>query len=316
MRLLANTGDERVVDELRAVLAAGPNLDIATPSFSVFAFQEIRNLLARLTKSRMVPPPLPEGGLGLLGGEADRSHRNSLQTRWLAREVAAWLEATVEVRTARGAIPQPALIAKSEGGEAGIAITGTCSLSTPGLGITPSSDLSLVQVTDAAGEAERLCQWFEALWIGLPGGDEAKRALLTEVRTLSDDRSPASIYFLALRHLFQGSEGDLDEDRIIKSATGIRETTIWKKLFKFQRDGVLGAIDKLDRFGGCIIADSVGLGKTFEALAIIKYYELRNDRSARTQGSPPISARNMRRSSLVSNLRPSAGRPDQAPSRP
>ena len=73
MRLLANTGDERVVDELRAVLAAGSNLDIATPSFSVFAFQEIRNLLARLTKSRMVLPPLPEGGLGLLGGEADRS---------------------------------------------------------------------------------------------------------------------------------------------------------------------------------------------------------------------------------------------------
>jgi SNF2 family DNA or RNA helicase len=70
----------------------------------------------------------------------------------------------------------------------------------------------------------------------------------------------------------------MDEERIVKSATGIRNTVVWKKLYKFQRDGVVGAIDKLDRFGGCIIADSVGLGKTFEALAIIKYHELRNDR--------------------------------------
>ena len=70
----------------------------------------------------------------------------------------------------------------------------------------------------------------------------------------------------------------MDEEHIVKSATGIRNTVVWKKLFKFQRDGVVGAIDKLNRFGGCIIADSVGLGKTFEALAIIKYYELRNDR--------------------------------------
>jgi hypothetical protein len=71
---------------------------------------------------------------------------------------------------------------------------------------------------------------------------------------------------------------ELDEERIVKSATGIRNTTVWKKLYRFQRDGVIGAIDKLERLGGCIIADSVGLGKTFEALAIIKYYELRNDR--------------------------------------
>ncbi len=71
---------------------------------------------------------------------------------------------------------------------------------------------------------------------------------------------------------------ELDEEQIVKSATGIRNTVVWKKLFKFQRDGVVGAIDKLNRFGGCIIADSVGLGKTFEALAIIKYHELRNDR--------------------------------------
>jgi SNF2 family DNA or RNA helicase len=81
-----------------------------------------------------------------------------------------------------------------------------------------------------------------------------------------------------LDQLFHDREDALDEETVVKSATGIRNTVVWKKLFKFQRDGVIGAIEKLDRFGGCIIADSVGLGKTFEALAIIKYYELRNDR--------------------------------------
>ena len=80
-------------------------------------------------------------------------------------------------------------------------------------------------------------------------------------------------------HHVLGARGDaLDEDQVIKSATGIRDTVVWRKLYKFQRDGVVGAIDKLNRFGGCVIADSVGLGKTFEALAIIKYHEMRNDR--------------------------------------
>jgi hypothetical protein len=78
--------------------------------------------------------------------------------------------------------------------------------------------------------------------------------------------------------MFKDLGDELDEERIIKSATGIRDTIVWKKLFRFQRDGVTGAIDKLERIGGCIIADSVGLGKTFEALAVIKYYELRNNR--------------------------------------
>ena len=93
-----------------------------------------------------------------------------------------------------------------------------------------------------------------------------------------DPKPPSLIYYLTLFRVFKDLGDELDEERIVKSATGIRNTTVWKKLYKFQRDGVVGAIDKLKRLGGCIIADSVGLGKTFEALAIIKYYELRNDR--------------------------------------
>ena len=95
---------------------------------------------------------------------------------------------------------------------------------------------------------------------------------------LAAHRDPLSIYAMFLHHIFRTKGDELDEEKVVKSATGIRNTVVWKKLFKFQRDGVVGAIDKLNRYGGCIIADSVGLGKTFEALAIIKYHELRNDR--------------------------------------
>ena len=106
----------------------------------------------------------------------------------------------------------------------------------------------------------------------------AKSNLVKALRRLAAHRAPSSIYALILHHLFQSEDGALDEERIVRSATGIRDTEVWKRLFKFQRDGIVGAIDKLERFGGCIIADSVGLGKTFEALAIIKYHELCNDR--------------------------------------
>ncbi len=79
-------------------------------------------------------------------------------------------------------------------------------------------------------------------------------------------------------NIFKDYLGELDEEKIIKTKTGFKDTLVWNKLYKFQKDGVMGAIDKLEKHNGCIIADSVGLGKTFEALAVIKYYELRNDR--------------------------------------
>jgi len=108
--------------------------------------------------------------------------------------------------------------------------------------------------------------------------DNDRDAMIAALKSIGEHRDPSTVYSLILHSLFRDSEGEMDEERIVKSATGIRNTVVWKKLFKFQRDGVVGAIDKLNRFGGCIIADSVGLGKTFEALAIIKYHELRNDR--------------------------------------
>ena len=95
---------------------------------------------------------------------------------------------------------------------------------------------------------------------------------------IAADQPASFIYFLTLYNIFRDFLEEIDEENIIRSKTGFKDTLVWDKLYKFQKDGVLGAIDKLEKYNGCIIADSVGLGKTFEALAVIKYYELRNDR--------------------------------------
>lgn len=123
-----------------------------------------------------------------------------------------------------------------------------------------------------------LLTYFDSIWNNRQLTVDMRAELLENLTTIYEPRSPRFIYFATLFNLFHDNLGELDEEQIVKSRTGIHDTIIWNKLYRFQRDGVLGAIDKLERYNGCIIADSVGLGKTFEALAIIKYYELRNDR--------------------------------------
>ena len=184
----------------------------------------------------------------------------------------------VEVRRANGPVPQGAVVLRNGDGGPGQAVLGSFSFSTAGLGLTPGNPLNLIQASETPEESARLSDWFEAQWSSLAADTGAKAGLVELLRTLAAHRDPHGIYALILHHLFRAQADELDEDRVIRSATGIHDTVVWNKLFKFQRDGVVGALDKLNRFGGCIIADSVGLGKTFEALAIIKYYELRNDR--------------------------------------
>ncbi|MBL8484061.1 MAG: helicase, partial [Rhodocyclaceae bacterium] len=155
---------------------------------------------------------------------------------------------------------------------------GSFAFSTDGLGLTPGNPLNLIQASESTAEAAQLAGWFDHQWATLGSAPEAREQMLQALHAIGEHRDAMTVYALILFHLFRDGEQGLDEERIVKSATGIRNTLVWKKLFKFQRDAVIGAIDKLNRYGGCIIADSVGLGKTFEALAIIKYHELRNDR--------------------------------------
>ncbi len=277
MKLVRNTGADRVIDLLRPGLTAGRQLDVVTPEFSLFAFSEMMHDLAALAGCRLLLPP-GSADLAVLGSDADRAARNRLTTRWLARRLSQWIGDKTEVRRALGAVPQGAFVLRDGDARPLQVLLGSLAFSSDGLGLTPGNPLSLIQASETPEEATLLSQWFDVQWSSLVADPSAKAALIGNLQSLAAHRDPFLVYTLILHHLFRDRGDDLDEERIIKSATGIRNTVVWKKLYRFQRDGVVGAIDKLDRFGGCIIADSVGLGKTFEALAIIKYHELRNDR--------------------------------------
>ena len=278
VKLIKNTGQNRVIDEVRAALGPQSELDIATTGLSLFAFAEARELLEKTARCRLVIPTLLGNAPELLGGDADRPFRNRLNTHALARQLAAWVEKKVDLRDAPMPLPQSLLAIGNGTGLPARVLTGHCAFTTDGLGLTPSNRFSLIQCAESKDECAILGNWFDSLWGSLPATQDSKNLFLRQLRELTAHKAPSLVYFLILFHLFKDLGEELDEERIVKSATGIRSTVVWKKLFKFQRDGVVGAIDKLERHGGCIIADSVGLGKTFEALAIIKYYELRNDR--------------------------------------
>ena len=276
MKLVKNTGNERVIDILRPALVASGQLDVLTDSLSLFAFGELRKDLSRLSTVRLLLPP-PESDLSLFGNENDRASRNGLSSRWLAAQLARWVQERAQVKHATGPIPQGAFVVRNAEAAPTRALIGSLALSTDGLGLTPGNPMSLIQASETPADTSLLQQWFEAQWAAHASATSTE-ALLATLHQIADHRGPTLLYALILFHLFKDRGDELDEERIVKSATGIRNTIVWKRLYKFQRDGVVGAIDKLNRFGGCIIADSVGLGKTFEALAIIKYHELRNDR--------------------------------------
>ncbi|HJT34955.1 MAG TPA: helicase-related protein [Pirellulales bacterium] len=278
MKLIPNSGSQRAVDELRAALDEGGGLDLATSAFSLFAFAELRDSLERVGACRLVLPQPAGSDLAVLGGEADRAARNRLLAPWLAKECCQWLSLKSDVREAPTWLPQCFIAAKEGASGRQTVLVGNCPFSTEGLGLAASNQFGLVQVCERDDECEMFRKWFAGVWESCPNVGDAKQRLLDRLQALAAAKSPALVYYLILFHLFKERGQEIDEERIVKSATGIRGTAVWRKLFKFQRDGVIGAIDKLERFGGCIIADSVGLGKTFEALAVIKYHELRNDR--------------------------------------
>lgn len=277
MKLINNSGSDRVIDLMRPHLMPGHQLGCVTPSFSLFAFAELRDVLTKLERVQLILPPADDG-LDFLGGESDRAARNRLQSRWLANQCAKWLGGRVELRRAHGRVPQGTAVMRAADGTTDQAVLGSFAFSTDGLGLTPGNPLNLIQASESAEEAAQLARWLDQQWATLQAQPESRPALIESLQGMGQHRAPFTLYALILNHLFGNRSDEMDEERIVNSATGIRNTVVWKKLFKFQRDGVVGAIDKLARFGGCIIADSVGLGKTFEALAVIKYHELRNDR--------------------------------------
>ena len=159
-----------------------------------------------------------------------------------------------------------------------ISITGGSPFSAPGLGYTNSALMNHNQFTDSEKLNKELRTIFDKIWRNEDLVKDVKKDILNKINLLYKDNSPEFLYFITLHHIFKNFLEENEDRELTQSRTGFKDTTVWNKLYNFQRDGVIGAINKIEKFGGCIIADSVGLGKTFEALAVIKYYELKNNK--------------------------------------
>ena len=284
--LLDNKKNGKVGDELRKHLAGGTKLSVISGLFSIYGFESLKSELRRIDSLRLILSQNSTNNItqgldlgSLVGDRFELRFKNQLNQAQVAKECARWLKEKAQIRTAMNpvAFSQNLFHVQGSNGEA-IAIQGSSGFTSAGLGYAESDRYHMnTSVSDAHSTAAML-DWFETIWNDPSAVQDAKELLLGQLENLVKDQSPEFIYFLTRYNLFKDFLADIDEENIIKTKTGFKETLVWNKLYKFQRDGVLGAIDKIEKYNGCIIADSVGLGKTFEALAVIKYYELRNDR--------------------------------------
>ncbi len=278
--ILDNRQHGRVGDALAQCLLADASLSLVTNAFSIFAYHKLRKQLKHINDARLLfgsPHFQTDMPVSLLGGAHEVVERNTMQQMHIARKCAEWIERSVDVEEAKtpGAIPtRLAHVASSTD----VAISGSSDFTCSGLGYCPSDSFDMNTLIEGEENTDQLLGWFNSLWNHDALTRNVKEKMLSELETIYQDNAPEFIYFVTLYNLFKDLLSDMDEEKIIKTQTGFKDTHVWNKLYPFQKDGVLGAIDKLEKYNGCIIADSVGLGKTFEALAVIKYYELRNDR--------------------------------------
>lgn len=278
--IIDNRQNGTVGDTLKKYLAKDASLSIVTNQFSIFSCQKLYKELDQLHDVRFLfgSPCFHTGpSASLLGDSNEITERNKMQQMYISKKCAEWIETKVKVEEAKvpGAIPTKLFHIKSS---KNIAISGSSDFTCSGLGYCPSSNFDMNTLITDQESTDGLLGWFNGLWNHDAITHNAKEEMLAELKKLYRDNAPEFIYFVTLYNLFKDLLNDIDEEQIIKTKTGFKDTIVWNKLYTFQKDGVLGAIDKLEKYNGCIIADSVGLGKTFEALAVIKYYELRNDR--------------------------------------
>jgi hypothetical protein len=260
-------------DRLRKHLTGATRLDSLSESFSLFVYEALRDELTdvelRLLLHGHSLEEFPLNGL-----EQENLKRARLDQHRIARVFVAWAEEHLRARTLKRRTRNTWT---SIDGPFPYVVDGV-GLEAESLGLVASRDLYFpLETTDADKVAQSVVN-FERMWCDDTTTGSTQEEFLAAARALSEDRAPESVYLRVLTSLFKDFVEEAGEETTERGRTGFYDSVVWNKLYKFQRDGVLGAIEKLERHNGCIIADSVGLGKTFEALAVIKYYELRNDR--------------------------------------
>jgi ERCC4-related helicase len=203
-----------------------------------------------------------------------------LTQKIIAKECSEWIKSKAEIRS----MVKPNFLHGKMyhiRQESGIekAIAGSSNFTVNGLGLGGSKNIELNIIIDSDRDRQELKEWFDAIWNDQTGlVEDVKEQVLKYLEQLYIENEPEFIYFKTLYHIFENYLDEQKKGGLLNERTGFFDSEIWDTLYDFQKDGVKGAINKILKHNGCIIADSVGLGKTYEALAVIKYFELLNNR--------------------------------------
>ncbi|MBW2557488.1 MAG: ATP-dependent helicase [Deltaproteobacteria bacterium] len=275
-------------DFLKEKILQGSDLSFVSAYFTIYAYAALKDQLDRIDHLRFLfgepqfikslDPDKTEKKAFSIEDDA-LSLSNRLEQKRVAGECSDWLKSKVDIRS----IVKPGFLhgkmyhMNNNGVQE--AIIGSSNFTVRGLGLSAlNNNIELNLEVDSARDRKDLKNWFDEVWNDSTLVKDVKTDVLNYLAQLYENHSPEFIYFKTLFHIFEDYLSEAERSGLLDEKTGFFESGVWNMLYSFQKDGVKGAINKILKHNGCIIADSVGLGKTFEALAVIKYFELLNGR--------------------------------------
>ncbi len=282
-----------VKDDLSKSITPKSKLSIAASCFSIYAYEELKkelNSIAELrflfTSPTFVEEKFPKEKRefyipklsrerSVYGTEFEIKLRNELTQKAIAKECADWIRKKV---TFKSNITEGAALGligvNSKDGS--FVYSPIKSFSTADLGITKNNDLIWAVAKVESPMSDQYLKMFDQVWKSQKVAKDVTEEVIEKITSVYQENAPELIYFMTLNNIFKEFLEDISDDNIANEATGFKGSKIWNKMYDFQKDAALAIINKLETYNGCILADSVGLGKTFTALGVIKYYENRN----------------------------------------
>ncbi len=284
--------NNKVVDDLRVSIKEGSKLSIASACFSIYAFEELKAQLKDIEELRFIftaPSfisdkeskqrrefyiPRLDRERALYGSEFEVKLRNQMTQKAIAIECAEWIRKKVKFKSNTTSANMQGFI-NIEGDEPAT-YTPVGGFTTTDLGCERGNNICNFVIKVEAENSKQYLRMFNELWSDKEQFADVTEQIIDNISNIYKENSPEFIYFVTLYNIFNEFLEDISEDVLPNEATGFKDSQIWNKLYDFQKDAALAIINKLEKYNGCILADSVGLGKTFTALAVIKYYENRN----------------------------------------
>ena len=268
---------------------------VVSAYFTIYGYGDLRSHLDRIGRMRFLygdprgvsslDPEEAEDKAFRLTNEGNLELTQALRQKPLARACAEWIKRKADIRTITQSnflhgkmyhITKPAGPTPATGEMS--ALVGSSNFTRRGLGLGQNPNLELNLEVRGGADRESLLQWFDELWHDEELTHDAKQDVLDALERLGKDYSPEFVYYKTLYHVLGKRLAQQEESEKLAGGVHLFDSRIWNQLYDFQRHGVISAINRLTRHNGCIVADSVGLGKTFTALGVIKYFESRNER--------------------------------------